>query len=125
MPQSKRLRELHKQKELLQSHLQWLDSEIAKEDEDSQTLHSPQTEDQSLANRIDATTPSPATQAIPVSKEAASEDPPQEQAVEDIYAELGPNTKSAAAQTKTGCLIAFAVAIALLAAGVGAIYYFY
>tara|TARA_B110000037_G_scaffold173970_1_gene198029 strand:+ start:421 stop:801 length:381 start_codon:yes stop_codon:yes gene_type:complete len=126
MSESQRLKELLKQKELVESHLDWLNSEIAHAQGIPDLKPIPKAKSQKSdvplpQNRI--------TDLSQVPEELSSSEasPPKEQEhfIDEIYTELGPNTKSAANETKRGCLIAFSVAVLALGGLIALIYYIY
>ena len=102
---SERLQTLKRQKRILQEHLDWINEEI-----DRETVSAPSTSPKT--SRL--------VEAIAAEKEIASsleiESSPPGAVVSDLYAELGPDTKRAAADTKRGCLIVGGLAFAALAA---------
>jgi hypothetical protein len=102
---SDRLQKLKQQKQLILEHLDWINQEIDRESTISSPSKSPK------SSRL--------VEAISEDKEIAPsleiESAPRGQVVSDLYAELGPDTKSAAADTKRGCLIIAAIAFAGLA----------
>jgi len=103
--ESKRLTELKRQKALLLEHLEWLNLEIDKESIESAPSASPH------ANRL--------VEAIaedkPVSPTLELESQPPEQVASDVYNQLGPDAKNAAADAKKGCLLVATTAFAALA----------
>ncbi len=112
---SERLQKLKQQKQLILEHLDWINQEIDRETIASIPSVSPKT------NRL--------IEAIPKEKEVASrleiESSPANQVASDLYSELGPDTKSAVADTKRGCLIISGIAFASLAAVCAWVVYYY
>lgn len=110
-----RLQKLKQQKQLILEHLDWLNQEIDRETIAAKPSPSPKT------NRL--------IEAIPEDKEVASqleiESTPRHQVASDLYSELGPDTKSAASETKRGCLFIAALAFAGLAAVIGWVVFYY
>ncbi|MBK1879968.1 hypothetical protein [Pelagicoccus mobilis] len=102
---SERLRELKKQKALILEHLEWINVEIDRETIESTPSTSPH------ANRL--------SEAIaedkPVSTSLDLEASSQEQVASDVYDQLGPDTRNAAADAKKGCMLIGAAAFAALA----------
>ncbi|MDQ8186845.1 hypothetical protein [Pelagicoccus sp. SDUM812002] len=112
---SERLQKLRQQKQLILDHLDWINQEIDREINTAAPSKSPKT-----SRLIDA---------ISDDKEVAPsldlESAPRGQVVSDLYTELGPDTKSAAADTKRGCLIISALAFTALAAVCAWVIYYY
>lgn len=115
---NERLRQLREQKALIESHLDWINQQI-----DRETLH-------------DAPSPSPKLSRLkdailadrPIADSLGLEDPEstsQEQVASDLYSQLGPDTRSAAADTKRGCLLFAGLAFSLLAGAIAYIIFFY
>ncbi|MDQ8200354.1 hypothetical protein QEH56_19475 [Pelagicoccus enzymogenes] len=113
--ESERLRQLKQQKQLILNHLDWINQEIDRESIATIPSKSPR------SNRL--------AEAIPEDREVASsleiESSPSSKVASDLYQELGPDAKNAAAETRRGCLIISAVAFTALAAlGAWVIYYY-
>lgn len=103
---SQRLKELERQKKLLLEHLEWLNLEIDQEATKSAPPSSPH------ANRLAGTIPD----EKPVTPSLELESKPQEQVASDVYDQLGPDAKNAAADARKGCLLIGAAAFATFAA---------
>lgn len=98
---SDRLEELRRQRALQRDHLEWLDREIA-------ALEADLWEDRSIPPLIGESPPPPPPQG---SREA-----------EDILAQYRSPAVAIERRTKLGCLIYFALAVAVLAVALGALY---
>lgn len=113
-----RLEKLKRQRELIQEHLDWLNAEI-----DRATIHStPTTSPKAsrLAEAFATNKPVDISLGLPDPESA-----PGAVVAADLYSELGPDTKGAAAETRRGCLILSAIAFGSLAAAIAAIYIYY
>ena len=116
--ESHRLAQLRRQKELILEQLQWINQEIDREQLKSVPSFAPKTsrlleavsENKAVAPRLEFSDP---------------ETMPRGAVVSDLYEQLGPDTKSAAADTKRGCLLFASLAFGLLAAGIGYVAFFY
>lgn len=124
MQDSQHLKNLLKQKELIEGHLAWINDEIHKHtapqgqpSPKSKRLE-PQNDERILPGASGRQ--SDKSQASPII--APEETPKQEDATLDIIEQLGPDTRSASNQTKFGCFIYFGIAVAALA---GLITYIY
>jgi hypothetical protein len=102
---SDRADELRRQRDLLRGHLAWLEREISAEEGRSFTP--------------DPGVPPPLRPPEP----AYTRTPVDDRDAEAILAEYRSTQVSAASQTKFGCIAYFAVAMALLIAGLMAFYY--
>lgn len=112
---SERLRKLKHQKQLILEHLDWINQEIDQASLGSTPSTSPKT------SRL--------IEAIADDKEVSSsleiESSPQDLVASDLYSELGPDTKNAAAETKRGCFIVGTIAFASLAGLCAWVIYYY
>ena len=110
--EDKRLRELLKQRALVEGHLQWIDSEI--ESLQPAPTASPQAH-QSSSNRLESLE-SQATDpvALPEHSTVPGTEPNPNVAISDIYDELGPNTREAVNDARLGCISIFACAFLTL-----------
>ncbi len=112
---SERLRKLKQQKQLILEHLDWINQEIDQESVSTTPSSSPKT------SRL--------IEAIADDKEISPsleiESSPQELVASDLYNELGPDTKNAAAETKRGCFIVGAIAFTSLAGLCAWVIYYY
>ncbi len=118
---SDRLKQLTKQKELLQEHMDWLEQEIAKEQGKPPTS----VPASRLETPLEKTEPE--TPSIPVQPEPVA-DPEQlstEQTATDIYNELGPDVTNSAQSARNSCLLIMIIGTVVLGGILGLIYYFY
>lgn len=113
MPDSQHLKNLLKQKELIEGHLAWINEEIAKESFREQPVAQPKSL-QSRISQIDKDDP-PST--APVLQ--------QTDVIPDLFDELGPDMKSATYDTKKGCFLYFGIGVAILVGIVAYIYLAY
>ena len=113
---SDRLKELQRQRALLQEHLAWLDHEIAGEsgraDETKPVAAGP------AGVTFSAPKPQPAVPAFP-SPESASAATAAAEAIIEKYQRTTPSVQS---EVKRGCFLYFFLALALVGAGVLALY---
>ncbi|MDQ8203729.1 hypothetical protein [Pelagicoccus sp. SDUM812003] len=112
------LKQLRQQKELLLKHLDWIDQQIDRECLNEKPSPSPKT-----SRLLETFEPD-----RPISRKLEIKDPeslPKEQVATDIYEQLGPDTKSAAQQTRRGCLLFSVLFFALFGGLVAYIYYAY
>ena len=116
-----RLQELKRQRDLLQQHLDWLNQEIDRETLASAPEVSPKAS--RLAEALSDDKPVDLSLSDNVAPEIESAS--QELVASDLYSELGPDTKSAAADTKRGCLLIGGFAFCLLGALVTWVVFFY
>ncbi len=116
----KRLQELKRQKDLLLEHLDWINQEI-----DRETLeHAPSTSPK--ASRLFEAIDGDKVVEVDLSfEQAENEKTSQEQIVSELYDELGPNTKNAAADTKRGCMIVGGLAFLALGTLIAYLLYYY
>lgn len=112
---NKRLRQLQRQKELILEQLEWINQEIDQEATSTSPSASPK------ASRLAEAFP----EDKPVSQRIDLETVPQPQVAADLYQELGPDTKNAAAETKRGCLLVGAIALTAFAALATYVLFFY
>ncbi len=112
---SERLRKLKQQRLLILEHLDWINQEIDRETITSPKVTSPKTS--RLLEAID--------EDREVSSNLEIESTPPNRVVSDLYDELGPDTKSAAADTKRGCMIISALAFTAFAALCAWVLYYY
>ncbi len=113
-----RLEQLKRQRALIQEHLDWLDAQIDRADAPSSPSTSPKAS--RLAEAFAADKPVEFALARPDPEAAA-----RAVVAADLYSELGPDTKGAAADTRRGCLLLCALAFGSLAAAIAAIYIYY
>ena len=116
--ESDHLRQLRQQKELILRHLDWINQQIDKETQLGRPSPSPK-----ISRLLEAI-----PKDKPVSAQLEFKDPEaasQHQVASDIYDQLGPDTKSAAQQTRRGCLMIAGFATCLLGALVCYVYFFY
>lgn len=116
--ESHRLAQLRRQKELVLEQLDWINQEIDRELVTSTPSASPKTSRLLEAVSIDKA----------VCSRLESPDPeslPRGAVVSDLYDQLGPDTKSAAADTKKGCLLFGALAFGLLAVVICYVTFYY
>lgn len=113
---SDRLKQLRRQKALLEEHLAWIQQEIDRATLEQTPPSSPK------ASRLKEVFPD--TKPIVESLRPLDE-PRQINVASDLYSELGPDTRSAAADTKRGCLIISAVAFGLLGLLVAYVVFWY
>lgn len=112
---NERLRHLQRQKEILLEHLDWINQEIDKESIASHPSPSPKASRLAEAFATDK----------PVANSLEIESLPQEQLASELYDQLGPDTKSAVADTKRGCLLIAGAIFALFAALCVYVVYYY
>jgi len=115
-----RLSQLLKQKQLIQDHLAWIEQEIAKQKDPADAL--PAGRPSEPSNRLAALQPK---ERLPSPEAANSPGPSNPHPVVELYDTLGPDKKSAAQETKRGCLLLFALAMGSMAAALGLVYYLY
>ena len=118
--ESERLAKLKRQKQLLLEHLDWISQEI--DIEANQTVPSSTPKASRLVEAVDELKPideSLTTSRIDV------ESVPQGNVVNELYSELGPDTKNAAADAKKGCLIVAVAAFGLFLAVCCYVLFFY
>ncbi len=112
---SDRLAELRRQRALVQTHLAWLDAEIARAAGATTTTLPPAAPAPTVA------VPSAALPAVP-----ATEDPPRMTPVADtILEEYRVPEASLKNDVRKGCLLYFAAALAAVAAGVVVLYFLF
>lgn len=112
---SERLEQLKQQKALVQQHLDWIDQEIDRERVESEAVAEP------VAYRL----AEPVDSNKRVAESLDLESQPSARVATDLYDELGPDTKTATAETKKGCLLIGGVALASVAAICTYVIYFY
>ncbi|MCH6258930.1 hypothetical protein MLD52_20410 [Puniceicoccaceae bacterium K14] len=113
MPDSQHLRNLLKQKELIEGHLAWIHAEIERE-----TQISSQEQEALDASPI----PKKRIEVGSSEKTRSPQVLQQSDALPDLLEQLGPDSTSASSDTKKGCFIYFGFAVAALAALITYIY---
>lgn len=109
--ENERLQKLKRQKNILLEHLDWINQEIDQE----MVEHAPSVSPK--ASRLAEAVGDNKTVDFSLSDDRSNtEDLSQEQVATDLYSELGPNTKNAAADTKRGCLMVSGIAFCALGA---------
>ncbi len=112
---SERLRKLKQQRQIILEHLDWINQEI-----DQATITTPKATSPKTSRLIEAI-----DEDREVSSSFEIESTPPNHVVSDLYDELGPDTKSAVAETKRGCLIIGSLAFAAFAALCAWVLYYY
>jgi|ETNmetMinimDraft_22_1059887.scaffolds.fasta_scaffold01830_5 hypothetical protein len=111
-----RLKELLRQRALLEEHLEWLESEInAIQSETIETPAAASSQSSAIpANRLSKhIEPDPGFSPSPPIEEAG--DPDNAQVVSDLYEELGPETQNSVNDARRGCMTLFALGFIALA----------
>lgn len=117
---TERLQHLRRQKALLLEHLDWISQEIDRETHGG-APRPRSAPSQPPSNRFAL----PFPDDRPVAESLDLESSPPDVVASDLYSELGPDTKSAAAETKRGCLLLGALAFASFAAVCGYVLLYY
>lgn len=111
-----RLKELLRQRALLEEHLEWLESEInAIQSETIETPAAASPQSSAIpANRLSKhLEPDPGFVPSPPFEESG--DPENAQVVSDLYEELGPETQNSVNDARRGCMTFFALGFVALA----------
>ena len=108
--ENERLKQLHSQKELILQHLDWINQEIDRENLAHAPTFSP------AANRLAKAIASDEPVAQGLRSTTDVETMTSDQVASDLYSELGPDTRNAAASAQRGCLAISITAFAALAA---------
>lgn len=116
---NERRQKLIRQRQILIEHLDWINQEIDRETIQTKDSHTPKTS--RLLETIEPNRPVAATLETPSRSSSQS----QSQVAAELYNELGPDTKSAAAETKRGCLIIGAVSFISLLAFLAYVFFWY
>lgn len=110
-----RLAQLKRQRDLLLEHLDWLSLEIERETASSAQSRSPKT-----SRLIEAIPPD-----RPVAENLGRHPESTTPTAADLYDQLGPDTKGAAADTKRGCLLMSAAAFLAVAGLIAYVFFWY
>ena len=113
-----RLKELLRQRALLEEHLDWLESEInAAQSESVEVPATAESQQAAIpANRLsEHLVPDQTMEALPLLKQASEGDPENAHVVSDLYDELGPETHVSVNQARRDLIILFALGFAGLA----------
>lgn len=110
---SERLRHLQRQHSILREHLEWIEGEIARETKDTQPA---------LPSPPSPTIPSPRAPDLSPAGAASAKTVVAPREADEIIEKYGAAERQKPEDIRRGCLIVFFAGIALLAAGLAAVW---